>query len=811
MFDYLGKHVAERPRIFILVWVIFVVAGLTAALGGFGGGNIFQRLKSGESMVPGSDSDRVAQAQSAKTDGETLILITEHAKPGELRGELENFGKKVRALRTVASFSDPLTVDAAFWRNVEEQKRKAGEAAVNAAKPQIDAAVAQELGRHTEIAAIADPKAREAVKQQIASQTAAKAKEKILSEAEKQAAEKTASLKNPAAALRSHSGFATVIKMKTGHEAAQSKRLAALISDFKTCARKKNASVTVSALSPSLLRQTLMDRTATDLVRGEIVGLPVALVLLVIVFGGLLAAGLPLVSALSAIGLSMGAVWAVTFCANVDSFLLNIITIIGLALSIDYGLLVVSRFREEISGVSDSGTDFGSSPAHVTDKAIRRAVTETVRTAGRTVSFSALTIACSIAGLFVMKAPMLKMIALGGMLVTLFAVFTAVTLVPALICIFGKRLIRPSRLVRIRGIRVLFRILGDATGEYGMFSKLAAWVHRRPWKVLIAVAAVMFVAAMPIRDMAMRSNFTEYAPKDSEVHRALALTERDYPAFAIPTVSVFVPGPGRNAESFIRGLHGHEDVKRAEIGEKPQNGTIVNVYAKVSDPVGAKATKIVQDLRAQKSAVRFFVGGAAATQYDFIGSLKEGAPYAAGIIILAVFILLFLLTGSLAAPLKALMINIFSLVTSMGITVFIFRHGLFGVPRSDSLETFVVACAVAFGFGLAMDYEVFLLARIKEYWDLIGDNNTAVEKGLQRSGRIVTAAALTIIAVFIGFSFGDLLPIVQIGVALAVTVFVDASLVRMLLVPALMTLLGKWNWWAPGPLRKIYEKFRIVH
>ncbi|XCB30050.1 MMPL family transporter [Arcanobacterium hippocoleae] len=178
---------------------------------------------------------------------------------------------------------------------------------------------------------------------------------------------------------------------------------------------------------------------------------------------------------------------------------------------------------------------------------------------------------------------------------------------------------------------------------------------------------------------------------------------------------------------------------------------------------------------------------------------------------LAVLLLLFLLTGSIVVPLKALIINTLSLVSSMGITVFIFQHGLFGMPVSQGLETFVVACAAAFGFGLAMDYEVFLIARIKEYWDAGMDNDSAVEHGLQQSGRIITAAAAIIIAVFIGFSFGNLLPIKQIGVALAVIVFVDATLVRMLLVPALMTLMGRWNWWAPKPLLKFYEKFKIVH
>ena len=172
---------------------------------------------------------------------------------------------------------------------------------------------------------------------------------------------------------------------------------------------------------------------------------------------------------------------------------------------------------------------------------------------------------------------------------------------------------------------------------------------------------------------------------------------------------------------------------------------------------------------------------------------------------------MFLMTGSAIVPIKALIINVFSLVASLGTTAWLFENGHLGLPQVEGMETFVVACALAFGFGLAMDYEVFLLARIKEYWDAGYDNEMAVERGLQRSGRIITSAAAIIIAVFLGFVAGEMLAIKQVGVALAIVVVTDATLVRMLLVPATMTILGKWNWWAPKWMTRLYQRFGIVH
>jgi len=186
----------------------------------------------------------------------------------------------------------------------------------------------------------------------------------------------------------------------------------------------------------------------------------------------------------------------------------------------------------------------------------------------------------------------------------------------------------------------------------------------------------------------------------------------------------------------------------------------------------------------------------------------ERAPWAALIVVVAVFVLLFCMTGSLVVPLKALIINALSLIASLGLTSWLFENGHLGLPQTPGLQTFIVACLAAFGFGLAMDYEVFLLARMTEYWEAGHDNDDAVARGLQRSGRIITSAAAIIIAVFLGFVTGEMISIKEIGVGLAIMVAADATLVRLLLVPATMTVLGWWNWWAPSPLKRLYGRVR---
>ena len=567
--------------------------------------------------------------------------------------------------------------------------------------------------------------------------------------------------------------------------------------------RAHDAGADAHAVSATLISDSITGLVEKDLVRGESVSLPVALVLLVIVFGGLLAAGLPLIGAIVSILVGMGALWCLTFVLDINSFTLNVISIIGLALSIDYGLLLVSRYREEMAARLA-----GAEPPRgaVMGGLVRQVVVRTVATAGRTVSFSALTIACSIAGLFVMRSPVLRTIAAGAVVVTLLAVTCTLTLVPAVITLLGRRLVRPSALSRVSGVRRVLAAVGDSSSDDGVFSRLSRRVVAHPWAVMVVIVALLALMATPVGSLRVRSNFTEYMPANSSVRTGYDIVQDDYPALATPTISIVAQTDTTGAAGLVSDIRAMDDVTHVTAAPLPghEDMTLISVLMDVDDPVGQQAVDAVDRIRAMTADHPFWVGGAAAQQTDFINAMLDRAPWSALIIVVAVLVLLFCMTGSLVVPLKALVINGFSLVASLGATAWLFEGGHLGLPRTPGLQTFIVACLAAFGFGLAMDYEVFLLARISEYWRAGYDNDEAVARGLQRSGRIITSAAAIIIAVFLGFVSGEMIAIKQIGVGLAIMVAADATLVRLLLVPATMTVLGQWNWWAPKPLAGLY-------
>ena len=569
--------------------------------------------------------------------------------------------------------------------------------------------------------------------------------------------------------------------------------------------RAHGAGADAHAVSATLISDSITGLVEKDLVRGESVSLPVALVLLVIVFGGLLAAGLPLIGAIVSILTGMGALWCLTFVIDINSFTLNVISIIGLALSIDYGLLLVSRYREEMAArLAGAEPPRGAAMGGL----VRQVVVRTVATAGRAVSFSALTIACSIAGLFVMRSPVLRTIAAGAVVVTLLAVTCTLTLVPAVITLLGRRLVPPSALSRVPGVRRVLAAVGDSSSDDGVFSRLSRRVVAHPWAVMVVIVALLAVMAAPVGSLRVRSNFTEYMPADSDVRAGYEVVQDDYPALATPTISVVEQTDTAGAAGLVRDISALDRVSHVAVSDLPDHEGMVrvDVLMDVDDPVGDEAVDAVARIRAMTADHPFWVGGAAAQQTDFVDSIEQGAPWAALIIVCAVLVLLFCMTGSLVVPLKALIINSFSLVASLGATAWLFEGGHLGLPRTSGLETFIVACLAAFGFGLAMDYEVFLLARISEYWQAGHENDEAVARGLQRSGRIITSAAAIIIAVFLGFVSGEMIAIKQIGVGLAIMVAADATLVRLLLVPATMTVLGQWNWWAPRPLAGLHAR-----
>lgn len=534
----------------------------------------------------------------------------------------------------------------------------------------------------------------------------------------------------------------------------------------------------------TIVLQEFEQQAEEDLRRGEAFALPVALIAMVFIFGGFRAAGMPLAVAAAGFMTSMIALLAATFVLDqVSVFAINVVSMLGLGLGIDYGLLMVSRFREE----RGRGLDM---PA---------AVEATVATAGVTVLFSALTVAVAMSGMFVFGEPIMTSFGVGGLSAVIFSMTAALTLLPALLAIFGAK-IKPA-------------VVKNETD--GFFFRLSRLVQRFAVPVVVIVSLGLAFLALPFLDARLENGDARSLPRSSEAREvALTLSER-FPARGADPVVVFADVEAGSTEwvAFESSVAGRPDVAGVAVrGGLDSAVTVLDVV-----PIGESQDDIAQDLvtalRAMPADFSFEVGGVAANTLDTNEMIGERIPYAVGVVVLATFVLLFLMTGSVAIPIKAVVMNMLSLGASFGALVWIFQDGnLSGVLGFDpvgSVDLWMPTIVFLFAFGLSMDYEVFLLSRVKEIHDRTGDNDLAVSLGLQRTGRIITSAAALIVVVFAGFAAGEVLTIKQLGIGLALAVVVDATIVRSLLVPATMRLLGEWNWWAPAPMRRFHDRFGL--
>ncbi|MEE6272198.1 MMPL family transporter [Georgenia sp. MJ206] len=754
VFDHLGRLVARHPRTTALGWLALTVASLLLALGAVGNEGLFARLQTGEPGAPGSDSERGSQIiADASAGGEEISYLVE---------------------------------------------------GVDLADPEVTAAVGEALApAHAELTDI------DGVEQVVSAF--------VLPDG----------LAHPAAAslvAQDQDGFllSVVLEDLEGPAAGEAhdavvERLAQVPSDLADVP----GDVVALTSSPTLIADAIVGQVEEDLIRGELVALPLALLLMVVVFGGFLAASMPLAGAVASIVIGLGALLGFTHVMDIDSYMINVLTVIGLGLSVDYGLLVVSRYREELRTALAAEPPAARNPRRRrrtragSDLVVTAAMTRTLATAGRTVAFSAVTIALAVFGMVFMTPDLMRALTAAGVTIVVLALLASITLVPALLVLLGRRLDRPALLARVPGVRRVVGRMGDVAPEVGVFSRIARFVHARPWPVLIGVLAVLVVLASPLRGFDMRSSGLDLVPEDSDQRDFIAAVVEDYPAAQAPEIVVVSAGTPDGATDLAAAVAALDGV--TDVGDPAPVGDYVTlgVFLETDDPGGDEAGALVSAIRALDPAAQAWVTGQAATQKDFIDALVDGMPWVVLFVAAAVLVLLFLMTGSVLVPVKALVTNALSLAASLGITVWIFIEGnlagFLGFEPVAGLEATVVPLIITFGFGLAMDYEVFLLTRIKEFWDAGMDNDVAVERGLQLMGRIITSAAAIIIAVFAGFAAGELVIIKQVGVALAVTVLIDATLVRLLLVPATMTLLGKWNWWAPAPLRRLHDRFAIAH
>jgi RND superfamily putative drug exporter len=337
-------------------------------------------------------------------------------------------------------------------------------------------------------------------------------------------------------------------------------------------------------------------------------------------------------------------------------------------------------------------------------------------------------------------------------------------------------------------------------------------VQRRPWVTFLSVATVLVLLSIPAWRITLVSSGVELLPPDNAQRQAFEQVEASYPLLApAPITIVAEASDASSLEALATDVADLPGVDR--VGEVSVTGDVASVGVFAEDLAADDVVREIRDTRPPEPET--WVTGPAAILVDFTEQLRSDIPIALLFIVVATLLLLFLLTGSVLIPIKALVMNLLSLGATFGILVLIFQdgrlEGLLGFSSTGGIEATLPVIVFAFAFGLSMDYEVFLLARIKEFHDQGHGNDESVRLGLQRTGRIITSAALLIVVVFAGFVLGDLLAVKQTGVALAVAVALDATLVRIMLVPATMTLLGEWNWWAPGPLRRLHDRIGVTH
>jgi RND superfamily putative drug exporter len=567
-----------------------------------------------------------------------------------------------------------------------------------------------------------------------------------------------------------------------------------------------------------------------DLGRAETLTFPIVAVLLVIVFGGLVAAGLPLLVGGGAILGAFAILRGLTNITDVSVYASNVVSLIGLGLAIDYALFIVTRFREELA---KDGQD------------VCGAVRRTMATAGRTVLFSGLTVSTSLLGLLLFPEYFLRSLGLGAIGAVLVAMLAALTLLPALLGILGQR-------VNALSLQGLFRRNRPAVAvadQRGAWYRLSQFVMRWPVLVIVPVVALLLVLGSPFLHAAFSSPDVRVLPTSAQGRIVSDRLQQDFPqqSGSQTVIAITTQGDALSAnnlaslQSYVQQLQAMAHVTNVQslVSLDPQltladyeqiyanpnlnpqiasyattlangNATLVTVSVDAADNSDA-AKAVVRQIRAlvPPADLTPLVGGQTAYQMDLFSNLLTVLPYAALTIVLATFILLFFMTGSLVVPLKAVVLNVLSLSATFGALVFIFQDGHFanilGFQSIGSLDSTQPILIFAIAFGLSMDYEVFLLSRIKEQFDATGDNTQSVATGLQRTGWLITSAALLLAVVVGAFATSKIIFIQEIGVGLALAVIMDATLVRALLVPATMRLLGKWNWWAPAPLRWVWQ------
>jgi len=575
---------------------------------------------------------------------------------------------------------------------------------------------------------------------------------------------------------------------------------------------------------------TFDTRIQDDLIKAELVSGPLTLIILGIVFGTLIAALLPLGVAILTVLSAMGITIWLSNTTDVTQYALNIITLIGIGVSVDYSLFMVNRFREELNRGRD----------------IRTSTAMTVATAGKAVFFSGVTVAIGLMGMLFFENTGLPSLGIGGTLSVSVAMIFSIVVLPAVLAMLGHRLFK---------FKIPFAFSTENDDGEGIWSKIATTVMDRPWAVLIPTLIILLGAGLPFLQADFSIASRDALPPDDETRVGFEHMDEKWPEGAVNSATVVVdfdggdplseqnirsmhqwmtsqleddrvietfgyamPYPGVNESMAVQywqasnsSLSAQEAATREYIRDQFLSDNVTYIVFSLNGPItGSDSRNFVNDVRDERSVLmdelvvgdkgKLMVAGFAAYSVDVLDAIVENLPIAIAFIFTSTIILIYIQVRSVIIPIKAIVMNILSISASFGMLVFVFQWGngselLNFTPQPiEATNPVIMFCIV---FGLSMDYEVLMLSRIHEEWEVTGDNTQAVANGLQKTGRLITGAAAIMVVVFLAFGLSSVVILKQIGLGLALAILLDATIVRALVVPSTMRLMGKWNWWSP--------------
>ena len=762
MLSWLVRRVVKDAWFVVVTWAVLAIVLLTASLGILGGRGLFERLEAGTLSVGGTESAQGDQIISVLSgDGRIVTLMVEGidiSSPEAQAQVAEALGPAHTELASLAGATnvfDPFNVRRSLYASAVQSfgsDRLDGFLVVVSVDP-----------NGTEVASPDD-------------QAYAAEVDRIVERVEDR------------------------LRQIPGELSSISPQVSGIVSD------------------DALKADAVNDQARRDLLPAVLIAVLAPLVMMILILGRVRAAAAPALGALVSLAGSLGILWALSLMMKVQAGTVGVITAVGLSLSIGYGLLIACRYQEElVSAQREEALDTGEGEivagAHRRPRPGRRssllvpAMQAAVSTTGRTMILSGVLVAACMIPLLLMGSDALRATGLAGIAVVLLCVTVSLTAVPAVLSLLGEAMRRPTILQRATAALRSPRPGGEgAVREEGLFSRLASLIHRLPWVVLVAGAVLLVILASPARHLHMLTSTDDLLPAGSDQQAYRQMLLEHYPvAGQQEDAAVVIAGTGENVTNFINSkiatTPGVDKIQRTATA-----GKYTVAYLDLAGPAsGGQAEAAVRSLRALEAPADTWVTGQAASQVDFADAVVRSL-LAVGAAMLTVLVMLCLVTGSILVPVKTLIVNVLSVAASLGMVVWVFQQGhaagLLGFTPLGGVEAYAVVTAACAGLGLSTGYSVFSLGRIKERWQEGYDNNRAVELGLQRSGRTLTSMALVMTVVFLGFVTGKTLIVKEAALILALTVVIDAVVVRVLLLPAAMALLGRWNWWMPRALRQ---------